>query len=41
MRKPVPESFIMVPGAGFTVKDSDILVFLGKELDLSKIRKLK
>lgn len=32
---------VVVPGAGFTFKDSDILVFLGKELDLTKIRELK
>jgi trk system potassium uptake protein TrkA len=37
----VPERFVMVPGAGFTVKDSDILIILGKESDLVKIRELK
>jgi len=37
----VPERFIMVPGADFTVKDSDILIILGKESDLAKIRELK
>lgn len=37
----VPERFVMVPGADFTVKDSDILVILGKESDLAKIRELK
>lgn len=31
----------MVPGADFTVKDSDILVILGKESDLTKIKELK
>jgi len=37
----VPERFNMVPGGDFTVKDSDILVILGKESDLAKIRELK
>jgi len=37
----VPERFVMVPGADFTVKDSDILIILGKETDLAKIRELK
>ncbi|MCF8050567.1 MAG: TrkA family potassium uptake protein [Desulfobacterales bacterium] len=37
----VPERFVMVPSADFTVKDSDILVILGKESDLAKIRELK
>lgn len=37
----VPERFIMVPDADFKVKDSDILVILGKESDLTKIRELK
>jgi trk system potassium uptake protein len=37
----VPERFIMVPDADFTVKDSDILIILGKESDLTKIRELK
>ncbi|MFO7714673.1 potassium channel family protein [Desulfosarcina sp.] len=37
----VPERFIMVPNSDFTVKDSDILIILGKESDLAKIRELK
>jgi trk system potassium uptake protein TrkA len=37
----VPERFRMVPDADFVVKDSDILVILGKESDLAKIRELK
>lgn len=37
----VPERFIMVPDADFTVKDSNILIMLGKESDLAKIRELK
>jgi len=37
----VPERFVMVPNADFTIKDSDILIILGKESDLAKIRELK
>ena len=37
----VPERFTMVPNADFTVKDSDILIILGKESDLAKIKELK
>jgi trk system potassium uptake protein TrkA len=37
----VPERFVMVPGAEFTVKDSDILVILGKKADLAKIKELR
>lgn len=37
----VPERFVMVPGAEFTVKDSDILVILGKKSDLAKIKELR
>jgi trk system potassium uptake protein TrkA len=31
----------MVPGAEFVVKENDILVTIGKETDLAKIRELK
>lgn len=41
VKEVVPERFVMVPGADFTVKDSDIRVILGKESDLVKIRELK
>jgi trk system potassium uptake protein TrkA len=37
----VPERFVMVPGADFTVKDSDILIMLGKETHLKEIKELK
>lgn len=37
----VSERFVMVPGADFTVKNGDILVILGKETDLAKIRELE
>jgi uncharacterized protein with PhoU and TrkA domain len=31
----------LVPGADFTVKDSDILIILGRESDPAKIKELK
>jgi trk system potassium uptake protein TrkA len=34
----VPETMTMNPGGGFTVKDSDILIALGKPGDIEKIR---
>jgi trk system potassium uptake protein TrkA len=34
----VPETMTMNPGGGFTVKDSDILLALGKPEDIEKIR---
>ena len=37
----VPERFRMVPDADFTIKDSDVLVMLGRESDLKKIKELK
>lgn len=37
----VPEKFVMVPHADFVVKDSDILMMLGKEQDIQKIKELK
>ena len=37
----VPENFILVPPAGFLIKDSDVLMILGKEQDLSKIKELQ
>lgn len=36
-----PERFVMVPNADFTVEENDILIILGKETDLTKIRELK
>jgi trk system potassium uptake protein TrkA len=41
VKEQFPERFIMVPGAEFIVKETDILVTLGKEKDLAKIRELK
>jgi trk system potassium uptake protein TrkA len=37
----VPENFILVPPAGFIIKDSDILIMLGKTEDIRKIKALK
>jgi len=37
----VPERFVMVPTADFVVKDSDLLIMIGKEADLKKIKELK
>ncbi|WP_319406587.1 TrkA family potassium uptake protein [uncultured Desulfosarcina sp.] len=41
VKERIPERFFMVPGADFKVKDSDILIVLGKKSDLSKIKELK
>lgn len=37
----VPENFILVPPAGFVVKDSDILIILGKSEDIKKIKAIQ
>ncbi len=37
----VPENFVLVPPASFLIKDSDVLILLGKEQDISKIKELK
>lgn len=37
----VPENFILVPPAGFVIKDSDILIMLGKSVDIRRIKALK
>ena len=37
----VPENFILVPPASFVVKDSDILIMLGKSDDVRKIKALE
>lgn len=37
----VPENFILVPPANFVIKDSDILIMLGKADDLKSIKALK
>lgn len=37
----VPENMVLVPPAGFVIKDSDILVMLGKTQDIKKVKALK
>ncbi|MEJ2716289.1 MAG: TrkA family potassium uptake protein [Deltaproteobacteria bacterium] len=37
----VPENFILVPSANFVIKDSDILIILGRTQDIKKIKALK
>jgi trk system potassium uptake protein len=37
----VPDNFILVPPAGFVIKDSDILIMLGKSDDIKQIKALK
>jgi trk/ktr system potassium uptake protein len=37
----VPENFILVPPASFVIKDSDILIMLGKSEDIRRIKALK
>lgn len=37
----VPENFVLVPPAGFLIKDSDVLIILGKEQDISSIKELQ
>jgi len=36
----VPENFVLVPPASFVIKDSDILIMLGKTQDIIKIKAL-
>lgn len=36
----VPENFVLAPSADYVIKDSDILVMLGKSEDIRKIRAL-
>ncbi|MBW1989846.1 MAG: TrkA family potassium uptake protein [Deltaproteobacteria bacterium] len=37
----VPENFVLAPPAGFVVKDSDILMLLGKTSDLERIKEFQ
>ena len=37
----VPENFLLVPPASFVIKDSDILIMLGRSEDINKIKALK
>jgi trk system potassium uptake protein TrkA len=37
----VPENFVLVPPASFVIKDSDILIMLGKSEDIRRIKALR
>jgi trk system potassium uptake protein TrkA len=37
----VPDNFLLVPPASFVIKDSDVLMMLGKSADIKKIKALK
>lgn len=37
----IPENFILAPPADFTIKDSDLLIILGKSEDIRRIKELK
>jgi len=37
----VPENFVLIPPANFVIKDSDILVMLGKSEDIKRIKALE
>ncbi len=41
IKEVMPENFILVPSADFRIKDSDILVILGKTADIRKIKALR
>lgn len=41
IKEVVPENFILVPPADYVIKDSDILVMLGRSADIRKIKELK
>ena len=41
VKEPQEERFEMVPGADLVIEENDVLVLLGKEADLAKIRELK
>jgi len=37
----VPDNFILVPPADFVIKDSDVLIMLGKSQDIKRIKHFK
>lgn len=37
----IPENFVLVPPADFVIKDSDVLIVLGKSQDIKRIKGLK
>ena len=40
IREFVPENFVIVPAADFTIKDSDVLLVIGTREDIKKIKEL-
>ncbi len=40
IKQSVPERFVLVPPAGFVVKQSDVLIILGKSEDIKRIKAL-
>ena len=40
VKETVPDNFIMLPPADFLIKDSDVLIMVGKEEHINKIREL-
>jgi len=41
VKEAVPENLILSPGPQFRIKDSDVLVVMGKDEDLTKLRDIK
>mgnify|MGYP001766471129 CR=1 FL=1 len=41
IKEQVPENFILVPPASFVIKESDILIMLGKSEDIRRIKALR
>jgi trk system potassium uptake protein TrkA len=41
VRELVPERFVVVPPADFVIKNSDILILIGKTKDIARIKELK
>ena len=41
IKEVVPDNFVLAPQADFVIKDSDILVMLGRTIDINKIKILK
>ena len=40
IKETVPDNFVMLPPANFLIKDSDVLVMVGREEDIQKVREL-
>ncbi|MBN2001182.1 TrkA family potassium uptake protein [candidate division KSB1 bacterium] len=41
IKEVVPENVVMIPKANHVIKDSDVLIILGKDKNLEKIKKMK